>query len=112
MSIETSQIALLKTSIIMKQDFTMEVAAENNFSVLNRIINVLNRRRVRIKKLMAHEYEQDFKRGSVVMLVFTTSDLIEKVKLQLEKLIEVEEVKVSDGSQVYLEMSERIVDVD
>lgn len=98
--------------MIMKQEFTMEVTADNNFSVLNRIINVLNRRRVRIKKLMAHENEQDFKRGSVVMLVFTTSDLIEKVKLQLEKLIEVEEVKVFDGSHVYMEMSERIVDVD
>jgi acetolactate synthase small subunit len=35
----------------MKHDFTMELTAENNFSVLNRIINILNRRRVRIKKL-------------------------------------------------------------
>ena len=63
----------------MKQDFTLEVAADNNFSVLNRIINVLNRRRVRIKKLMAHENENDFRRGGVIMLLFTTSDMIEKV---------------------------------
>jgi (p)ppGpp synthase/HD superfamily hydrolase len=44
----------------MKQDFTLEIAADNNFSILNRIVNVLNRRRVRIKKLMAHENEDDF----------------------------------------------------
>lgn len=33
----------------MKQDYTLELVAENNFSILNRIVNVLNRRRVRIK---------------------------------------------------------------
>ena len=45
----------------MKQEFTLELVADNNFSVLNRIINILNRRRVRIKKLMAHENENDFR---------------------------------------------------
>jgi acetolactate synthase regulatory subunit len=96
----------------MKEEFTLTLNADNNFSVLNRIINVLNRRRVRIKKLMAYENENDFKQGGVVMLLFTTSDLIEKVQLQLEKLIEVEEVKVFGGNQMYYELSERIVDVD
>jgi acetolactate synthase small subunit len=96
----------------MKQDYTMEVASDNNFSVLNRIINVLNRRRVRIKKLMAHENEDDFRRGGVIMLLHTTSDMAEKVKVQLEKLIEVEEVSYREGSSSYLELSERIVDVD
>lgn len=97
---------------MMKQDFTISLAAENNFSVLNRIINILNRRRVRIRKLMAHENEADFRRGGVIMLVYTTPDLVEKVKLQLEKLIEVDEVVVSEGSNVYNDASERIVDVD
>jgi acetolactate synthase small subunit len=96
----------------MKQDFTMEVASDNNFSVLNRIINILNRRRVRIKKLMAHENEDDFRRGGVIMLLHTTQDMAEKVKVQLEKLIEVEEVSYREGSTSYLELSERIVDVD
>jgi acetolactate synthase small subunit len=96
----------------MKQDFTLEIAADNNFSVLNRIINILNRRRVRIKKLMAHEIDNDFRRGGMIMLLFTTPDMIEKVSSQLEKLIEVESVKVHEGSNVYLELSERIVDVD
>jgi acetolactate synthase-1/3 small subunit len=96
----------------MKQDYTLILTADNNFSVLNRIINVLNRRRVRIKKMMAHELEDDFRRGGMVLLLFTTSDLMEKVKLQLEKLIEVDEVIVQEGSAAYLEKSEQIVDVD
>lgn len=96
----------------MKQDFTLELTADNNFSVLNRIINILNRRRVRIKKLMAHENENDFRRGGVIMLLFTTPDLMEKVVVQLEKLIEVDSVKVYTGSNDYAELSEKIVDVD
>ncbi len=96
----------------MKQEYTLILSADNNFSVLNRIINVLNRRRVRIKKMMAHELEDDFRRGGMVLLLFTTQDLMEKVKLQLEKLIEVDEVLVLEGSAAYLEKSEQMVDVD
>jgi acetolactate synthase regulatory subunit len=51
----------------MKQDYTLELESDNNFSVLNRIINILNRRRVRIKKMMAHENEANFRRGGVIM---------------------------------------------
>ena len=96
----------------MKQDFTLELTADNNFSVLNRIINILNRRRVRIKKMMAHENENDFRRGGVIMLLFTTPDLMEKIVAQLEKLIEVDSVKVYQGNTEYFELSEKIVDVD
>ncbi len=95
----------------MKQEYTIEIAADNNFSILNRIVNVLNRRRVRIKKLLAHENEDDFKRGGAVLLLYTTSDMIEKVKLQLEKLIEVDEVIVHEGSTQYLELNEKWVKV-
>ena len=96
----------------MKKDFTLELAADNNFSVLNRIINILNRRRVRIKKLMAHENETDFRKGGIILLLHTTEDMIEKVSNQLEKLIEVETVRAHEGSELYFELSERIVDVD
>jgi hypothetical protein len=48
----------------------------------------------------------------VIMLLFTTPDMIEKVSVQLEKLIEVENVRSHEGSHVYFELSERIVDVD
>jgi acetolactate synthase small subunit len=96
----------------MKQDFTLEIASDNNFSILNRIVNVLTRRRVRIKKLIAHENEDDFRKGGAVLLLHTTPDLMEKVKHQLEKLIEVEYANYSNGSEQYLELSEKIVDVD
>jgi hypothetical protein len=61
---------------------------------------------------MAHENENDFRRGGVIMLLFTTPDMIEKVSAQLEKLIEVDMVRSHEGSHLYCELSERIVDVD
>ncbi len=91
----------------MKQEFTLEVAADNHFSILNRIVNVLNRRRVRIKKLVAHENEGDFTRGAAIILIYTTADMVEKVKHQLEKLIEVESAICHDGCEMYYELSER-----
>ena len=91
----------------MKQNFTLQITADNNFSILNRIVNVLNRRRVRIKKLIAHENEEDFMKGDAILLVYTTADLMEKVKHQLEKLIEVEQAEYFAGSDVYFELSNR-----
>jgi acetolactate synthase small subunit len=91
----------------MKKEFTLVVNADNNFSILNRIVNVLNRRRVRIKKLIAHENEHDFTRGGAIMLIYTTDDLVEKVKHQLEKCIEVESANYHEGSSMYFELSEQ-----
>lgn len=91
----------------MKQEFTLEIAADNNFSILNRIVNVLNRRRVRIKKLIAHEHDTDFTRGGAIILVYTTLDMVEKVKHQLEKCIEVESARYHEGGNMYYELSER-----
>jgi acetolactate synthase small subunit len=96
----------------MKKDYTLELESDNNFSVLNRIINILNRRRVRIKKMMAHENENDFRRGGVIMLLHTTADMMDRVKDQFEKLIEVDKVVFHEGSTMYLDLSERVVDVD
>jgi acetolactate synthase small subunit len=90
-----------------KEEYTLEVAADNNFSILNRIVNVLNRRRVRIKKLIAHENENDFRRGGAIILVYTTADLVEKVKHQLEKCVEVESATYYEGNAMYYELSER-----
>lgn len=91
----------------MKQEFTLEIVSDNNFSILNRIVNVLNRRRIRIKKLIAHENEADFTRGSAILLVYTTADLMEKVKHQLEKLIEVEQARFYEGSNHYYSLNEK-----
>ncbi len=91
----------------MKKEFTIEVRSDNNFSVLNRIINVLNRRRVRIKKLTAHENDDDFRKGGATLLLYTTTEMVEKVRLQLEKLIEVESATYCEGSSLYFELSEQ-----
>jgi acetolactate synthase small subunit len=91
----------------LKQDFTLEIAADNNFSILNRIVNVLNRRRVRIRKLVAYEVEGDFRKGVAILLLYTTPDLMEKVKHQIEKLIEVEQANYFEGSDRYLELNEQ-----
>jgi acetolactate synthase small subunit len=91
----------------MKQDFTLEIAADNNFSILNRIVNVLNRRRIRIRKLTAFEVEGDFRKGVAIILLYTTPDMMEKVKHQLEKLIEVEYANYFDGSNLYYDLNER-----
>lgn len=91
----------------MKQDYTLELLAENNFSILNRIVNVLNRRRVRIKKLVAHEIAEDFRKGGATLLLYTTPELMEKVKHQLEKLIEVEYVNYYVGCELFHEINER-----
>jgi acetolactate synthase small subunit len=92
---------------VLKQEFTLEITADNEFSILNRIVNVLNRRRVRIKRLMAHEHEGDFRSGRAILLLYTTSDMIEKVKHQLEKLIEVEEAVYTEGSHLFFDLLER-----
>lgn len=91
----------------MKQDFTLEIAADNNFSILNRIVNVLNRRRVRIKKLIAHEVEGNIHKGGAILLLHTTVEMMEKVKPQLEKLIEVEYANYFEGSELFYELNDR-----
>ena len=92
---------------MLKQEFTLEITADNEFSIINRIVNVLNRRRVRIKRLIAHEDENDFRSGRAVLLLYTTRDMIEKVKHQLEKLIEVEEAVYTEGAQMFYDLAER-----
>src|SRR5690349_1850522 len=91
----------------MKEDFTLVIGADNSFSILNRIVNVLNRRRVRIKRLVALENEEDFRKGVAILLLYTTADMAEKVKHQIEKLIEVEHADYKAGSELYVELSER-----
>lgn len=92
---------------MVKQDFTLEIASENNFSILNRIVNVLNRRRVRIKKLVAHENAEDFHKGGATLLLYTTAEMMEKVKHQMEKLIEVEYANYTAGCELYYELNDR-----
>ncbi|WP_026898953.1 ACT domain-containing protein [Daejeonella oryzae] len=80
----------------MKKDFVLEVHSENGFSVLNRMINIFNRRRVRIKRLLATEMPGDYKNGMASFIVHATEENMERVRLQLEKLIEVERTDVRE----------------
>jgi hypothetical protein len=62
---------------------------------------------VRIKKLTAHENDDDFRKGGATLLLYTTDEMVEKVRLQLEKLIEVESTTYCEGSSLYFELSEQ-----
>lgn len=91
----------------MKQDFTLDILSENNFSILNRIVNILNRRRVRIKRLAALEDESDFRKGRAFLLLYTTTDMMEKVKHQIEKIVEVEYANYMEGSEQYYTLGDK-----
>ncbi|HEY1024207.1 MAG TPA: hypothetical protein VGE26_03520 [Sphingobacteriaceae bacterium] len=81
----------------MKKDYTLEVLAENNFSVLNRMVNIFNRRRIRIKSITATELEDDYHRGKASFQLHTTEEMLEKARLQLDKLIEVERTVIIEN---------------
>lgn len=85
----------------MKKEFTLEVIAENNFGILNRMINAFNRRRIRIKSLAAHELEEDHHSGMARFILYATEESIAKVRLQIEKFIEVERTELTEGSEAY-----------
>lgn len=84
----------------MKKDFTLIVFAQNNFSVLNRMINICNRRRIRIKKLLAYELD-DPHRGEACFILYDTEEMVHKVQLQVDKLIEVEQTQLHEGEDVF-----------
>jgi len=89
----------------MKKDFTLIVYAENNFSVLNRMINICNRRRVRIKKLLGYELDNPH-RGEACFILHTSEDVAIKVQLQIDKLIEVEKTTLREGAETFYKEAE------
>ncbi len=78
----------------MTRDFTLDVFSDNGFNILNRMINICNRRRVRIKSLTAFELEEDIHKGAATLVLHTTADMAVKVQLQIEKLIEVDKTRL------------------
>ena len=70
--------------------FTLEVFSDNGFNILNRMINICNRRRVRIKSFSAFEYEENIYKGAACFVLYTTYEIAYKVQQQIDKLIEVE----------------------
>ncbi len=81
--------------IQMNKDFTLDVFADNGFNILNRMINICNRRRVRIKSLTAFEFQENIYKGAASFILNTTHDMAFKVQQQIDKLIEVESTKLS-----------------
>ncbi len=79
----------------MTQDFTLDIFSDNGFNILNRMINICNRRRVRIKSLSAYEFEENIHKGAACFVLHTTPEMAHKVQLQIEKLIEVESTVLS-----------------
>ncbi|MEP6647729.1 MAG: hypothetical protein ABJC12_11630 [Saprospiraceae bacterium] len=82
----------------MNRDFTLEVFSDNGFNILNRMINICNRRRVRIKNLYAREFEENIHKGAASFLLHTTPEMAQKIKLQVDKLIEVEKTRLTEGT--------------
>lgn len=84
----------------MKKDFTLTVYAENNFNVLNRMINAFNRRRIRIRSLSAYEFEGNVHAGIARFIIHTTPEQMTKVRWQIEKFIEVERTELTENGEV------------
>ncbi|MCL6523130.1 MAG: hypothetical protein K6T34_00585 [Thermoflavifilum sp.] len=85
----------------MKKDFSFIVYADNSFGILNRMINAFNRRRIRIRTLMASEDEHNPHTGSAAFILYTTEEMMRKVKPQIEKFIEVDHTQVSEGTTAF-----------
>lgn len=91
----------------MKKEFTLIVLAQNNFSVLNRMINICNRRRIRIKKLLANELENPH-HGEARFILYTNEEGAVKVQLQIDKLIEVENTLLVEGEDAFYQDYEAV----
>ena len=82
-------------------DFTLDVFSDNGFNILNRMINICNRRRVRIKSLNAFEFEEDPRKGAACFVLHTTYEMAYKVQQQVEKLIEVEKTNLEEAKGAF-----------
>ncbi|MDQ6756429.1 MAG: hypothetical protein M3004_05795 [Bacteroidota bacterium] len=85
----------------MLQDFTLDIFSDNGFNILNRMINICNRRRVRIKSLNAFEFEDDPRKGAACFVLHTTFEMAYKVQQQIDKLIEVEKTNLQEAVQPF-----------
>ncbi len=85
----------------MHRDFTLDVRSDNGFNILNRMINICNRRRVRIKRLNVFEFEDNIYKGAACFVLHTTYEMAYKVQQQIDKLIEVETTQLSEGIDAF-----------
>jgi acetolactate synthase-1/3 small subunit len=83
----------------MKHEYTISVFSENHIGILNQLTIILTRRQVNIESITASESAV---KGVhlITLVVRTTSELIQKVAKQMEKLIDVLKVFVHTSDQI------------
>lgn len=83
----------------MKNEFTISVFSENHIGILNQLTIILTRRQINIESITASE---SVVKGVhlITLVVKTTTELIQKVAKQMEKLVDVLKVFVHTSDQI------------
>lgn len=89
----------------MEKQYTLTVYCENRIGLINRVAIIFTRRHINIENFIASETEiKDVYKFTIV--VTSTRDQLDKIALQLEKLIEVHRAFVHEQEEVvYQEMA-------
>lgn len=83
----------------MKKQFTLSVYSENRIGMLARVCSLFTRRHLNIESLTVCESEIDNVHRYTIV-IFTERDKAEKLRLQLEKLVEVFKVILHDEGEL------------
>jgi acetolactate synthase-1/3 small subunit len=83
----------------MKQEFTISLFTEDHIGILNQITIILTRRQINVESITASESAV---KGVqlLTIVVKTTSEMIQKVARQMEKLVDVLKVFVHTSDQI------------
>lgn len=83
----------------MKHEFTISVFSENHIGILNQLTIILTRRQINIESITASE---SVVKGVhlITLVVKTTTELIQKVAKQMEKIVDVLKVFVHTSDQI------------
>jgi acetolactate synthase I/III small subunit len=83
----------------MKQEFTISLFTEDHIGILNQITIILTRRQINVESITASESAV---KGVqlLTIVVKTTSELVQKIARQMEKLVDVLKVFVHTSDQI------------
>ncbi len=83
----------------MNKEFTISLFTENHIGVLNQVTVILTRRQINIESITASESAV---KGVhlITLVVFTTDELVQKVAVQIEKLIDALKVFVHTSKDI------------
>jgi acetolactate synthase-1/3 small subunit len=84
---------------MLKHEFTISIFTENHIGMLNQITIILTRRQINVESITASESAV---KGVhlLTIVVKTTSELIQKVAKQMEKIVDVLKVFVHTSEQI------------